>query len=94
MNETVLISRKDRKEYLVGIYHLGNSYFYYADCCQGIRKTCSASHWMLLPEQPNKNSDIETVKNPKDPFMEALAKTQKDMLLFFKFGKIIKINLK
>ncbi|MCX2957539.1 DUF551 domain-containing protein [Serratia symbiotica] len=51
INETALIYRKDIKEYLVSVY-LGNSQFHYADCCQGIQKTCTASHWMPLPRQP------------------------------------------
>ncbi|WP_334472763.1 hypothetical protein [Arsenophonus sp. PmNCSU2021_1] len=76
MNETVLIYRKDRKECLVGIY-LGNYHFHHADCCQGIQKTCTASHWMPLPESPSEDDDIEAVKNAKDPFMEALSRIQK-----------------
>lgn len=60
INDKVLIYRKDRKEYLVGDY-LGNSRFHYANCCQGIQKTCSASYWMLLPESPSEDNDIEVV---------------------------------
>lgn len=76
INDKVLIHRKDRKEYLVGLY-LGNFQFHYADCCQGIQKTCSASHWMPLPESPREDNDIEAVKNAKDPFREALARIQR-----------------
>lgn len=58
INDKVLIYRKDRKEYLVGVY-LGNSQFHYADCCQGIQKSCIASHWMPLPKPPSENDIIK-----------------------------------
>ncbi|WP_044612345.1 DUF551 domain-containing protein [Candidatus Williamhamiltonella defendens] len=76
LNSKVLIYKKDKNIQLVGTY-LGNCNFHYGDCCQGIQKTCSASHWMLLPESPSEDDDIEVVKNAKDPFMKALSRIQK-----------------
>lgn len=55
INDKVLIYQKDNNIQLVGTY-LGNGKFHYADCCQGIQKTCSASHWMQLPEPTKTNS--------------------------------------
>ncbi|WP_119712478.1 DUF551 domain-containing protein [Arsenophonus endosymbiont of Aleurodicus floccissimus] len=52
IDDNVLIYRKDNNIQLVGTY-LGNNKFYYNHCCQGIQKTCTASHWMPLPEPPS-----------------------------------------
>ncbi|CAA2931286.1 hypothetical protein [Arsenophonus endosymbiont of Bemisia tabaci] len=38
-----LFYNNNTKGQLVGI-DLGNSHFHYSDCCQGIQKTCTASH--------------------------------------------------
>ncbi|MFS1582912.1 MAG: DUF551 domain-containing protein [Candidatus Arsenophonus phytopathogenicus] len=61
INGKVLIYQKDNNIQLVGTY-LGNSKFHYADCCQGIQKTCTASHWMPLPEPPNTQGNNQNAK--------------------------------
>lgn len=57
IDDNVLIYNNNTKGQLVGVY-LGNGQFHYADCCQGIQKICTASHWMPLPEPPIVNKSI------------------------------------
>ncbi|PAV10898.1 hypothetical protein CBG25_00995 [Arsenophonus sp. ENCA] len=61
IKDKVLICNNNTKGQLVGVY-LGNGQFHYADCCQGIRKTCTASHWMPVPELPKPPGNDKNAK--------------------------------
>ncbi|SPP32294.1 hypothetical protein ARAF_2335 [Arsenophonus endosymbiont of Aleurodicus floccissimus] len=79
IDDKVLIYRKENKMQLIGTY-LGNSKFHYGYSCQGIQKTCTASHSMPLPEPPNEDNALETFKNAR----EALLNTPKKRVSIMK----------